>query len=103
MPLEKEMATHTSILAEIISRTEKPGGLQSMGLQRVRCDRARRCRVKQVKAKCEWRVVGDEVLAKSLMGHEDLQIHSFMPAFFLGAVWSHSIARSREWCGQMPI
>ena len=34
-PLEKEMATHSSILAWKISRTEEPGGLQSMGLQRV--------------------------------------------------------------------
>ena len=30
-PLEKEMATHTSILAWAIPRTEEPGGLQSMG------------------------------------------------------------------------
>ena len=29
--LEKEMAMHSSILAGIISWTEKPGGLQSMG------------------------------------------------------------------------
>ena len=34
-PLEKEMATHSSTLAWKISWTEKPGGLQSMGLQRV--------------------------------------------------------------------
>ena len=32
-PLEKEMATHSSILAWGISRTEEPGMLQSMGLQ----------------------------------------------------------------------
>ena len=36
--LEKEIATHSSILAWRIPRTEEPGGLQSMGLQRVRCD-----------------------------------------------------------------
>ena len=35
-PLEKEMATHSSILAWKISWTEEPGGLQSIGLQRVR-------------------------------------------------------------------
>ena len=29
------MATHSIILASKISRTEEPGGLQSMGLQRV--------------------------------------------------------------------
>ena len=34
-PLEKEMATHSSILAWRISWTEEPGGLQSTGLQRV--------------------------------------------------------------------
>ena len=33
--LEKEMATQASILAQKIPRTEEPGGLQSMGLQRV--------------------------------------------------------------------
>ena len=33
--LEKEMVTHSSILAWKISWTEEPGGLQSMGLQRV--------------------------------------------------------------------
>ena len=35
-PLEKEMATHSSILAWWIPWTEEPGWLQSMGLQRVR-------------------------------------------------------------------
>ena len=34
-PLEKEMATHSSILVWKISCTEEPGGLQSMGSQRV--------------------------------------------------------------------
>ena len=34
-PLEKEMATHSSILAWRIPWTEEPGGLYSMGSQRV--------------------------------------------------------------------
>ena len=34
-PLEKEMATHSSILAWRISWTEEPGGLQSRELQRA--------------------------------------------------------------------
>ena len=34
-PLEKEMATHSSILAWRIPWAEEPGGLQSMGSQRV--------------------------------------------------------------------
>ena len=37
-PLEKEMAAHSSILAWEISWTEESGGLQSIGLQRVRHD-----------------------------------------------------------------
>ena len=37
-PLEKGMATHSSILAWRIPWTEKPGGLWSMGSQRVRHD-----------------------------------------------------------------
>ena len=36
--LEKEMATHSSILAWRVPQTEEPGGLQSMELQRVRHD-----------------------------------------------------------------
>ena len=39
-PLEKKMATHSSILAWEIPKTEEPGGLQFMGLQRVRHDLA---------------------------------------------------------------
>ena len=33
--LEKEMATHSGVLAWKIPRTQEPGGLQPMGLQRV--------------------------------------------------------------------
>ena len=36
--LEKEMATHSSVLAGKIPRTEEPGGLWSMGSQRIRHD-----------------------------------------------------------------
>ena len=36
--LEKGMAAYSSVLAWRIPRTEKPGGLQSMGSQRVRQD-----------------------------------------------------------------
>ena len=39
-PREKEMATQSSILGWEIPGTEKPGGLKSMGLQRVRHDLA---------------------------------------------------------------
>ena len=36
--LEEEMATHSTILAQEIPRTEEPGGLQSTGLRTVRHD-----------------------------------------------------------------
>ena len=36
--LEKDMATHSSVLAWSIPGTEEPGGLPSMGLHRVRHD-----------------------------------------------------------------
>ena len=35
-PLEEEMATYSSVLAWRTPLTEEPGGLQSMGSQRVR-------------------------------------------------------------------
>ena len=35
-PLEKELATHSSVLAWEIPQTEQPGGLQSMGPQKVK-------------------------------------------------------------------
>ena len=38
-PPGEEMATHSSIIAWKISWTEEPGGLQSIGLQKVRHDR----------------------------------------------------------------
>ena len=37
-PLEKGMATHSSILAQRIPWTEEPGELQSVGSQRVKHD-----------------------------------------------------------------
>ena len=39
-PLEEEMATYSSILAWRMPWTEEPGGLQSMGSQRVGLDLA---------------------------------------------------------------
>ena len=39
-PLEKETATHSSILVWEIPRTEETGGLQFMGSQRVRLELA---------------------------------------------------------------
>ena len=51
-PLEKEMASHSSILAWRIPRTEEPGGLQSMGSQRVRHDWATSLQVTEQQQNC---------------------------------------------------
>ena len=60
-PLEEGMATHSSILAWRIPQTEEPGGLQSMGSQRVGYDRAHTqhtsvepARVQEAKASPSW-------------------------------------------------
>ena len=53
--LEKEMATHSSILAWRIPRTEEPGGLQSMGLQRVGHNWATSLSLHQ--ELCSWRAL----------------------------------------------
>ena len=55
-PLEKEMATHSSTLARRIPWTEEPGGLQSMGSQRVGHDRATSLRRKSVNWKTAKKV-----------------------------------------------
>ena len=48
-PLEKEMATYSSILTWEIPWTEEPGGLQSMGSQRVGHDLATKQQQQQQK------------------------------------------------------
>ena len=48
-PLEKKMATHSSILAWRIQQTEEPGGLQVHGVARVRHDLAAK---QQYNVKC---------------------------------------------------
>ena len=42
-PLEKETATHSSVLAWKIPWIEEPGGLQSVGSQRIKQDQACTC------------------------------------------------------------
>ena len=51
-PLEEETATHPSLLAWRTPRTEEPGGLQSVGSQRVGHDSAcrRSCEAGQLRA-----------------------------------------------------
>ena len=61
-PLEKEMATHSGILAWRIPWTEEPGGLQSTGSQRVGHDRAT-AHARPRKAACSLRAGAVSVLA----------------------------------------
>ena len=51
-PLEEEMATHSSILAWRIPCTEEPGGLWSMGLQRVGHDWAAKQQHNKERQRC---------------------------------------------------
>ena len=48
-PPEKEMTTHSIILAWVIPRTEEPGCLQSTGSQRARHDWASKQQQQQIK------------------------------------------------------
>ena len=62
-PLEKEMATHVSILAWRILQTEGPGGLQSMRLRKSRTRLIEHYRVGSVRFSCS-------VMSNSLQHHE---------------------------------
>ena len=66
-PLEKEMATHSSILARKIPWMEEPGGLQSMESQRVRHNRATSF-IHSQKACPQAPVLGIMVLRSELVG-----------------------------------
>ena len=55
-PLEKGMATHSSLLAWRIPWTEEPGGLQSMGLQRVGHDWMTDTHITSTQSSLSWLV-----------------------------------------------
>ena len=59
-PLEKEMATHSSILAWRILWTEEASGLQSMGSQRVRHDSATSDTIERLTLSLHFHTVGAE-------------------------------------------
>ena len=54
-PLEESMATHSSVLAWRIPWTEEPGGLQSMGWQRVGHDLAANSKSSQKMGLLIWK------------------------------------------------
>ena len=74
-PLEKEMATHSSILAWRISRTEEPGRLQSMMSQRVGHDLVTKERERDDRIMCRLR---EEVNARGKR-REDLEMAMWDP------------------------
>ena len=78
-PLGKEMATHSSIVAWRIPWTEEPGGLQSMGLQRVRPDWATLLTyLLNTKHRCSIQDRTSLVaqMAKNLPGMQEIQVWS---------------------------
>ena len=104
-PLEEEMATHSSILAWDFPWTEKPGGLQSMGSQRVGHDWA-------INTFTFWWLSGKESACK--VGNpcltldwedleEEMETHSSILAWEnpmdRGAWWArvYRVAKSRKW------
>ena len=93
------MATHSSILAWEISWTKKPGGLQSMGLQRVRHDSA----TKQHKIENVNYINTSQITLTMCLVHiskllwvwvESRPVYLFWPAFFS--------CRHRRWGSSMP-
>ena len=103
--LEKGMATHSSILAWRIPWTEEPGGLQSMGWQRVRHSWAmdsftftfQNLRRKKKNLRRGWRQDGNKCVWKSNvsdsygdnLGHLDLPI--------LSVILHSNFARCYHW------
>ena len=55
-PLEQDMATHSSVLAWRIPWTEEPGGLQSMGSQRLGHDLGTKQLEVRIKQSCPWSI-----------------------------------------------
>ena len=85
-PLEKEMATHSSILAWRIPWTEEPGGLQFIGSQRVRHD---------------WATSLHFTSTSSQPDVEDIiAAHSWIPALYLSLMFgvSRTFRKNTESC-----
>ena len=100
-PLEKGIATHLSILAWRIPRTEKPGGQQSMGSQRVRHEWAinthcagnlHRVKIYRIFQDCRYHVNGREIVScfvENIIKHDTLLLNDV-------PVWE-SISLPRRW------
>ena len=90
-PLEKEMATHSSILACEVSWTEEPERLQSMGSQRVRHTKQAHTtdRISWIGkgVHCTW-----ALLALSLLKVQSLEIYTVYFHSYLYLYWKTSIS-----------
>ena len=71
-PLKKEVTTHSSILAWRIPWTEEPGGLQSMGSQRVRHDWATNTFTHSISVETSYAVIWIEDSQLSIQATESL-------------------------------
>ena len=81
-PLEDSMATHSSILAWRIPWTEEPGGLQSMGSQRVRQDWATKYRAhNRLGVYCLWQNTNSSTRAMTLINFTSQYLQSSITRF----------------------
>ena len=79
--LEKEMATHSSVLAWRIPGTEEPGGLLSMGSHRVRHDWSDLAVAAAVVLRAGWRKGVSQMNSKPLaVCLLNIEVHTWVPA-----------------------
>ena len=91
----KEMATHSSILAWEIPRTEEPGGLQSMGSQRVRHNWTPN--TFKLAVKCE--AIPDQAEGRRPPSPLTPHTHTHPSPLWLTVSPEHSFLKSYEWKG----
>ena len=92
--LEKEMATHSTVLAWRIPGTGKPGGLPSMGSHRVRHDWSN-----LAAAAAAWRYIPKKVLVVEIVKYNLNEIHSLQNKKF----WKTHQVTHRKYTQQKRI
>ena len=93
--LEMGMATHSSVLAWRIPWTEEPGGLQSMGSQRVRNDRVCKAKICVVPQTLQFR---HHILMKCTGFFLILSLHLIMHHFVMNLSSAHRCQENEEHC-----
>ena len=120
-PLEKEMATHSSILAWRIPWTEEPGGLQSMGLPKSRTGLSTQQQQQQQQQDKPWLVSLPVPGAPFTLGastpepcpppppgpgHQTSQTHTLLPGSAPpgeGVLWEDTKVFAGVFCQQFPL